>query len=116
MHAELKGEVFRDGQGAARRQDTFDDRVVGEVQKHNDLLQHAGFIEGAAEIFGHVVLGAHSGKHDGKVVLICVFDLRLACNLDSKLIVLHAGTGEDGSFCPRINVISTSMVEMPVLM
>ena len=64
----VKGQIFRRGQRAARRQDPLDDGIVGQVEEHDHPAQHAAFLKGAAEIVGHVVGDTHGGKNDGEVV------------------------------------------------
>ena len=93
MHAEIEGQVFRSGQRAARGKDSLNDRVVRQVQEHDDAAHNVGALEGTAEIFRNVVFHAHRGKDDGKFGI--VFDRRLLHDLNCQLVVLHAGAGEN---------------------
>ena len=95
MHAEFKRKILSCRQRTARCQDTLDDRVIRKVEEHDNLLQNTGLIKRTAEIFGHIVLCAHGGKHNAKLLFTFIADSGLTRNLHGKLIVLHAGTGED---------------------
>ena len=95
VHPLLEGQIFGGGQRAARRQNTLDDGIIREIQEHHDLLQHAGFVERTAEVFGHVVLRAHCGEDDTELFFSLVADAGLPRDLHGKLVVLHAGAGEN---------------------
>ena len=66
VHALLKGEVLRGGQRHARRRDTLNRGVGGEVREENGALHRAGAAELVGEELSLLERDADGGKHDGE--------------------------------------------------
>ena len=99
MHALFKGEVFRGRQRAARGEDALDNRVGREVQKHRHTAQRTRFLKTPAEVFGHVFRHTHGTEYHAEAFGGIFAELGLANNLRGKLVVAHAGAGENsGAF------------------
>ena len=49
VHAFFKSQILRGGKGDLRRQKTFHNRVVGQVQEHYHMVGGAALFEGTAE-------------------------------------------------------------------
>ena len=100
MHPPFEGEVFRNCQRTAGGEDTFDDRVVREVEEHDHLLHDPRLFKRAFEIVGNVVLDPHCSKDDHKAVRIRARKPGLLHDLYRQLVVAHARAGEDRQLLP----------------
>lgn len=89
---EIEREIFGGGQRAAGRDDTLDYRVVREVHEHRNTVHNIRVFKRSAEIFGDIVLDAHGGENDCKIV--AVGNICLTHYLNGELVMLHAGTRE----------------------
>ena len=98
MHIQLKREVFGDGQGAPGRQGTLDDRVVGEVEQHDDSGKYAALFKALAEILRNVLLNAHGGKDNAEIGAVGAADFCLADDLHRQIIMCHTGAGKNRQF------------------
>ena len=80
-----EGQIFGGGQGDARGEQTFDGRIIGQVEKEDGPLQRVAGLEAAAEDGGFVIGNTNGGKNDGK--LLATFDLSLGGNLRRARLV-----------------------------
>jgi hypothetical protein len=64
VHPQVVGEVFRGGEGAARRHEALDRGAVGEGEEHDHAREDARALEGVDEEARHVVLDAHAREDD----------------------------------------------------
>ncbi len=94
MHALLKGEVLRGGQRHARRRDTLNRGVGGEVREENGALHRAGAAELVGEELSLLERDADGGKHDGEARAV-IEHLGLTRDLGGELRVRQTGAGED---------------------
>ena len=100
MHVLFKRQIFRGRQSTARGQRPFDNRVVGQVDEHDDLFHDAGFLKAALEVIGDVVLDAHRAEHDAEVLSVALGQLRLPDDLNGQLVMRHTGAGENRQLLP----------------
>lgn len=70
----LIGQEFGRRQRKTRCDNSFDGRVVGQVQEQTYVLHGAVLFEVLLEETRRFHVDTHSGKHDGKVVLVVVED------------------------------------------
>ena len=100
MHALFKGEVFRGRQRAARGEMRS---IIGSDERFKNIvtrLSATGFLETPAEVFGHVFRHAHGTEYHAEAFGGIFAELGLANNLRSKLVVAHAGAGENRQLLP----------------
>src|SRR5699024_5257229 len=71
VHALFESQVFGRGERHLRRDQTFHDRVIGQVQEHYHVVGYAALLKGTAEELRHVVFDAHRREDDGEL-LVCV--------------------------------------------
>ena len=90
---ECKRKVLCNGKRTLGSHNSFNNRVICKVQKHNNPVHNICFLEGVAEVHSDVVLNAHSGKNYRKIV--AVGNCSLTDKLNGKLIVLHTRAREN---------------------
>ncbi|KAI0564002.1 hypothetical protein FGB62_31g125 [Gracilaria domingensis] len=101
VHAALVREVLGGGEGEARRDDTFDGGVVGQVEEERDLAHGAVLLKVLPEEARGLHVDSHGGEHDGKVGVLAVAVLGvldepgLATDLGGDLVVRQAGGAEE---------------------
>ena len=98
MHVLLIGQIFRCGQRATRRQDTFHNRIARQIAEHDDARQNAGFLKAAAKIISHVIFNTHRRKHYAETSRVLSGKPGLTRDLHGKLIVRHARTRKNRQF------------------
>ena len=96
MHALLKGQVLRGGQGHTGGGDTLDGGVVGKVGEEHGAVDGAGALELADEELGLLEGDADGGEHHGEVGGRVAQHLGLTGDLGRQVGVGQAGAGEDG--------------------
>ena len=95
MHMLLKGQIFRHGQRHLRSDETLHHRIVGQIQEHGHVVGHAALLKGMPEEVRHVMLDAHGGKNDGKLLIRVLAQRRLFYNLGGQLIMWQTVAGEN---------------------
>ena len=94
MHAFLECKVLGSCQCYLRGDQTLYNRVVCQVQEHNNVIGYTAFLEGSAEELCYVVFNTHSGKYDCKL-LIGISKGCLLYDLCCQLVVRKSVSGED---------------------
>ena len=94
MHIFLKSQIFRCGQGHTRCGNTFDRRVIGQIDKQYRTVNRTGFLKAFNEEVGFFKSNTHGGKNNGKV-FICSENLGLPCNLGCQLGMGQTGCREN---------------------
>ena len=64
MHALFKCKILSQRQRHLRGDQTLNDRIIGQIDKHGDVVGNTAFLEGSAEEVCHIVLYTHGGEHD----------------------------------------------------
>ena len=102
MVVPVEGQEFRHGEGQPGRDEALDGRVVGQVEEHDHVVEHAAGLEGLAEDVGHVVLHPHGREDDGEALsrLLLPQEPGLAHDLGRQFVVGQAAHGEDGELLP----------------
>ena len=95
MHALFKCQIFGDCEGNLRCDQTLDDRIVCQIDKHGNMVQNAALAEGTFKIFGHIVLDAHSCEYDGEFFIGIVSQRGLHDDLRCQLVVGKSVSGKD---------------------
>lgn len=94
MHAFLECKVLGSCQCYLRSDQTLYNRVVCQVQEHNNVVRYTAFLQGPAEELCYVVFNTHSGKYDCKL-LIRISKGCLLYDLCCQLVVRKSVSGED---------------------
>ena len=94
MHAFLECKVLGSCQRYLRSDQTLYNRVVCQVQEHNNVVRYTAFLKGPAEELCYVVFNTHSGKYDCKL-LIRISKGCLLYDLCCQLVVRKSVSGED---------------------
>ena len=95
VHILFKCQIFCHGQCNLRRNQTFHDRIVCEVQKHGNVVCNTAFFKGSAEEICHIVFDAHCCEYDRKFFIRIVSERSLLHNLRRKLVMRKSVSGED---------------------
>jgi hypothetical protein len=93
---QVVGQVFGGGQGRARGEQALDHRLVGQVEEHHHLVEHAAFLEAFLEEAGVGVGGAEGGEHHHEFRGFLAQQLGLAHDLGGHPVMGQAAAGEDG--------------------
>ena len=96
VHALLKGQVLRGGQGHTGGADTLDGRVVGQVGEEHRTVNGAGALELADKELRLLEGDADGGEHDGEVGGRVAQHLGLPGDLGRQVGMGQTGAGEDG--------------------
>ena len=96
MHALLKGQIFRGGEGHAGCGDTLHGGVVGQVGKEHGAVDGAGTAELLHEEVGLLKGDADGGEDHGEIARVVPQHLGLAGDLGRQGRVRQAGAGENG--------------------
>ena len=91
MHILLKRKIFRHSKRTSGCQDTLYDRIVREIKEHTNTLYNTGFLKGTSEILRNVILNAHCGKYNRKVLSLAVGNLSLLYYLHRQLVMRQTG-------------------------
>ena len=94
MHSFLECKVLGSCQRYLRSDQTLYNRVVCQVQEHNNVIRYTAFLEGPAEKLCYIVFNTHSGKYDCEL-LIGISQGCLLYNLCGQLVVRKSVSGED---------------------
>ena len=97
MAVEVVGQIFGGGQRGARQGQALDRRVVGQIDEHHHVAQHARVGELVAEELGVGVGDAHGGEDDREAGGL-VDQLGLTHDLGRKPVVRQTRAGEDRQF------------------
>ena len=92
---QVKGQVFGGGERRARGEQALDHRLVGQVEEHHHLVQHAAFLEAFLEETRVGVRGAEGGEHHHEFRGGFSQQLRLAHDLRRHPVMRQAAAGED---------------------
>ena len=67
VHIALKGKILCRRQRYSWRNQTFYHGIICQIQKHGHMLGHAALLKSTAEKLSHIMLNAHSRKHNRKL-------------------------------------------------
>ena len=95
VHILFKCQIFCHGQCNLRRNQTFHDRIVCEVQKHGNVVGNAAFFKSSAEEVGNIMFDTHGGKYNGKFFIGIISERRLLYDLGCQLVMRKSVSGED---------------------
>ena len=95
MHAFLKCKILGSCQCYLRCDQTLYDRVVCQVQEHDNVVRYTAFLKGPAEEFCNIVFNTHSGKYDCKLFIGIISQRCLLYDLCCQLVVRKSVSGED---------------------
>ena len=94
MHAFLECKVLGSCQRYLRSDQTLYNRVICQVQEHNNVVRYTAFLEGPAEELCYVVFNTHSDKYDCEL-FIRISQGCLLYDLCCQLVVRKSVSGEN---------------------
>ena len=98
MHAFFKCQILCSGKCDLWCQQSFNDRVVCQVQEHDNVIRSTAFFESTAEKFCNIVFNTHSCKNDCKVFIGITAQRSLLYDLCSQLVMWKTISGKDWKF------------------
>ena len=69
MHILFKRQIFRRRQCHFRRDKTFHNRIVRQIQKHGYVIRNPALLERIAEEIRHIMLYTHCRKYDRELFI-----------------------------------------------
>ena len=87
VHAFFECQIFSCGKCNLRSQKSFNDRVVCQIQKHNNVVGSTTFFKCTAKKFCDIVFDTHGSKYDREVFIGVTAEGSLLYDLCSQFVV-----------------------------
>ena len=87
VHTFFKSQIFRSSKSNLRCNQTFYNRVICQIQVHNNMVGYTAFLKGTAEKFRYVIFYTHCSKNNGEFFIAVASKRCLLNNLRCKLVM-----------------------------
>ena len=95
MHVTLKRQIFCHSQCYLWCDQTLYDRVICQVQEHDNVIGYPAFRKGMAEIFCNIIFYTHRSKYNREFLIRVIPQRCLTHDLCSQLVMRQTVSGEN---------------------
>ena len=95
IHATLICQIFCRSQCSSWCQNSFNNRIIGQVDIHDNIIHDTCFFKRSSKQIRDVILDTHGTKYNTEIICIFTSQFCLSNDLNGKLIMRKTGSGKD---------------------